>query len=38
MRWRVQAVRADFGIEPERIPRDAQADRWVERFTLERLS
>ena len=38
MRWRVQSARADFGLEPERIPRDAEADRLVERFTLERVS
>ena len=38
VRWRVHPVRADFGTEPERIPRDAEADRLVERFTLERIS
>ncbi len=38
VRWRVHAARSDFGTEPERIPRDAEADRLVERFTLERLS
>jgi hypothetical protein len=38
VRWRVQPVRADFGTEPGRIPRDAEAGRLVERFTLERLS
>ena len=37
VRWRVQAARADFGMEPERIPRDAEAGRLVERFTLERI-
>jgi len=38
VRWRVQSVREDFGTEPERIPRDPEADRLMERFTLERLS
>jgi hypothetical protein len=38
LRWRVRAVRADFGTEPHRIPRDAEADRLMERFTLERLA
>jgi hypothetical protein len=38
VRWRIQTMRADFGLQPERIPRDAEADRLVERFTIERLS
>jgi hypothetical protein len=38
IRWRVHPLRADFGTEPERIPRDAQAGRLMERFTLERLT
>ncbi|MBN8245961.1 MAG: hypothetical protein J0L84_00805, partial [Verrucomicrobia bacterium] len=38
IRWRVHAVRADFGTEPERIPRDAESGRLMERFTLERLA
>jgi len=38
VRWRVHPVRADFGMEPDRIARDPQAGRLVERFTLERLS
>lgn len=38
VRWRVRATRADFGTEPERIPRDREAGRLVERFTLERIS
>ncbi len=38
VRWRVHPARTDFGVEPERIQRDAEADRLVERFTLERLS
>jgi hypothetical protein len=37
IRWRIHSVRADFGTEPERIPRDAEAGRFVERFTLERI-
>lgn len=37
-RWRIHATRADFGTEPERIPRDAEAGRLVERFVLERIS
>lgn len=36
VRWRVHATRADFGTEPERIPRDLKAGRLLERFTLER--
>lgn len=38
VRWRVHPMRADFGTDPGRIPRDAEADRLVERFTLERIS
>jgi len=38
VRWRVHPMRADFGVEPERIQRDAEAGRLVERFTLERIS
>jgi hypothetical protein len=38
VRWRIHPLRADFGVEPERIPRDAEAGRLVERFTIERLS
>ena len=38
IRWRVQSARADFGTEPERIPRDPEADRLMERFTLERIA
>lgn len=38
VRWRVHSARADFGTEPERIPRDTEAGRLVERFTLERIS
>ena len=38
VRWRVHSMRADFGTEPERIQRDAEAGRLVERFTLERIS
>ena len=38
VRWRVQAMRADLGLEPGRIPRDPEADRLVERFTIERIS
>jgi hypothetical protein len=34
----VHPLRADFGTEPERIPRDAEADRLFERFTIERIS
>ncbi len=38
VRWRVQPVRADFGMEPDRIPRDPESGRLMERFTLERLA
>ena len=38
VRWRVHPMRADFGVEPESIQRDAEAGRLVERFTLERIS
>ena len=38
LKWRVQTARADLGTEPQRIPRDAEAGRLVERFTLERIS
>ena len=38
IRWRVLPARADFGLEPERIPRDPEGDRLVERFVLERTS
>ncbi len=36
LRWRLRTVRADFPTEPERIPRDLQAGRRLERFTIER--
>ncbi len=36
VRWRVHPIRADLGTEPARIPRDAEAGRMMERFTLER--
>lgn len=36
-RWRIYATRADFGTEPERIPRDVEAGRLVERFVVERI-
>ena len=38
VRWRIHSARADFGTEPERITRDVEADRLIERFTLERIS
>ena len=38
IRWRVHSMRADFGTEPGRIQRDAEAGRLIERFTLERIS
>jgi hypothetical protein len=38
VRWRVLSLRSDLGTEPDRIPRDAQSDRIIERFTLERIS
>lgn len=38
VRWRVHPVRADFGTAPEKIPTDVEADRRMERFTLERLT
>ena len=38
LRWRVHTTRADFGTDPERIPRDLEAGRLVERCTLERLA
>jgi len=38
VRWRVHPLRADFGTEPERIPRDLEAGRLMERFTLERIA
>ena len=36
VKWKIHPVRADFGVEPERIPQDAAADRRWERFTIER--
>jgi len=38
VRWRLHPMRADFGVEPERISRDIEAGRLVERFTIERIS
>jgi hypothetical protein len=38
IRWRIQPARRDFCTEPERIPRDPEADRVFERFVLERVS
>lgn len=36
VRWKVLPERGDFGVEPERIPRDPEGDRLFERLTLER--
>ena len=36
LRWRVHSARTDLGCEPTRIPRDTEAGRMVERFTVER--
>ena len=36
VRWRIHPLREDFPTQPERIPRDREADRLLERFTLER--
>lgn len=38
VRWRVLSARVGLGTEPERIPRDRQGQRLVERFALERTS
>lgn len=38
VRWRLHLMRADFGVEPERISRDVEGGRLVERFTIERIS
>lgn len=38
VRWRIHPARADFGTEPEQIPRDPEGNRLVERFIVERLS
>ena len=38
MRWRVNAARAEFGLEPEKIPMDVAAGRRVERVTVERIA
>jgi cell division septum initiation protein DivIVA len=38
VRWRILSPRADLGLEPERIARDPEAGRLVERFILERIS
>jgi len=38
VRWRLHPMRADFGVEPDRISRDPEGDRLVERFTIERIS
>jgi hypothetical protein len=38
IRWRIVSARVDLGTEPERIPRDQQGERLVERFALERIS
>jgi cell division septum initiation protein DivIVA len=38
VRWRLHPMRADFGLEPGRIPNDPEADRLVERFSIERIS
>ncbi len=38
VRWRVHSSREDYGVEPERIQRDPEANRLVERFTVERIS
>ncbi len=36
VRWKVRPARADFAMNPEEIPRDPEADRLMERLTLER--
>jgi hypothetical protein len=38
IRWRVRPSRLDFGTEPNRVPRDPEAGRLMERFTLERIT
>lgn len=38
LRWKVEHVRKEHGLEPEKIPLDRQAGRLVERVTLERLA
>jgi hypothetical protein len=38
MKWRVDAARAQFGLEPEKIPMDVAAGRRVERVTVERMA
>jgi hypothetical protein len=38
IQWRVSSARSEFGLEPERIPRDPGGGRMVERLFLERTS
>ncbi len=38
VRWRVHAQRTALGTAPDVIPRDPEADRLMERFTLERVA
>ena len=38
IRWKVETMRGELGTEPDRIPRDAEAGRLVERLTIERIS
>jgi hypothetical protein len=38
IRWRIEAARAEFGLEPEKIPTDVAAGRRVERVTVERVA
>lgn len=36
LRWRIYSARREHGLEPEKIPLDAQAGRLIERITIER--
>lgn len=38
VRWEVTAARTENGLEPDKIPTDAQAGRRVEQFTLKRIA
>ncbi len=38
IRWRIQTVRHEHGLEPEKIPTDTVAGRRVERLNIERIA
>jgi hypothetical protein len=38
VRWKIKPERGNFCTDPATVPRDLEAGRWMERFTLERIT